>query len=365
MLSPNTHLEGERLAAFAAAELPPSEMSAAENHLAGCGECRERVQQTQAALDGFAEYHQEWKRAMPPPKPWTALRLEGSRGARAARLWWAAAAAAAVGAVLLVSTFRPQTVSAAELLEKALTRERQPAPPRRLRIKVQNLLYTRPAVGSDRTPALAGLKERFEAAHFDWENPLSAGAFHNWRSRLPQKEDSVTVLSGSEQGYRITTKTNSGQLAQVALTLRASDLRAVQNVLTFRDTLTVELLEEAEPAAPYVAAPAPAPGAMPAEPSAVSPAASELDVLAALHRIGADLGEPVEVERRGETLTVTATGLDEERRRELREALETLPGVSVRFEGRDTKPAVVENDLVEFSESIIARAHALSSLPEP
>ncbi|MDX2149543.1 MAG: hypothetical protein SFV54_02335 [Bryobacteraceae bacterium] len=366
MPSPNTHLEAERLVAYASTELPPREMSAADLHLLECNECRERLHQLQSSLEQYARYHEEWKRKMPPPPgPWAPLALGNSAPRHAARWWWAAAAAAVAALAIFVPVLRPPSVSAAELLEKAMTRERQSGPPpkRKLRVKMQNLLYTRPAIGSDRSPALAGLRKRFEDARFDWENPLSAEAFHSWRSRLPQKEDSVTVLSGAEQQYRISTRTKTGALEEVALTLRASDFRAVQNVLRFRDSVTVELSED-----PAMIASAPAPethsAAAPAEAAPPPQATSELDVLAALHGIGADLGEPVEVERSGATLTVTATGLDEGRQQEYREALSDLPGVTVRFEGRAGRVDAVESDLVEFSEAVLARAHALASLAE-
>jgi hypothetical protein len=44
-------------------------------------------------------------------------------------------------------------------------------------------------------------------------------------------------------------------------------------------------------------------------------------VIAALHSIGADLGEPVEVERNGSVIAVRVSGLDEHRREEIRKAL--------------------------------------------
>jgi hypothetical protein len=59
--------------------------------------------------------------------------------------------------------------------------------------------------------------------------------------------------------------------------------------------------------------------------------ADELRVIAALHRIGADLGDPIEVVRSATDVTVNASGLSEERTRQLRSALAGIPRVSVRI----------------------------------
>jgi hypothetical protein len=72
-------------------------------------------------------------------------------------------------------------------------------------------------------------------------------------------------------------------------------------------------------------------------PVAVTPG-EELRVWAALRRIDADLGEPIEVERSAaeNAIIVTAVGLNPERRRVLEEALRGLPKVQLRF--RDSQP---------------------------
>jgi hypothetical protein len=56
-------------------------------------------------------------------------------------------------------------------------------------------------------------------------------------------------------------------------------------------------------------------------------------VIAALHHIGADLGEPIEVRRDGANVLVTATGLDPQRQEEVRSTLSSLAGVQVQWNG--------------------------------
>jgi len=57
--------------------------------------------------------------------------------------------------------------------------------------------------------------------------------------------------------------------------------------------------------------------------------ADELQVIAALHRIGADLGEPIDVKRDGAYVLVTLTGLDARRQEAVREALAGVAAVRV------------------------------------
>jgi hypothetical protein len=57
----------------------------------------------------------------------------------------------------------------------------------------------------------------------------------------------------------------------------------------------------------------------------------ELRVLDALHQIGADLGDPVEVSRNASEIVVSAVGIAPERQQEIQQALNSLPGVVIRF----------------------------------
>jgi len=121
----------------------------------------------------------------------------------------------------------------------------------------------------------------------------------------------------------------------------------------------------------------------------------EVKVVAALHKLGADLGEPIEWTRdsRGR-VTVTGTALGGGRRNEIQAALSGITGVQLKFEeGRAAKnPArsmsVVEggrlpwqaeletalgskaavesfgNTVLDLSDAVVARAHALKNLDE-
>jgi hypothetical protein len=59
--------------------------------------------------------------------------------------------------------------------------------------------------------------------------------------------------------------------------------------------------------------------------------ADELRAVAALHQLGADLGDPVEVAREGGRVVVRGAGLSPVLERQIREAFVSLPGVELRF----------------------------------
>jgi putative zinc finger protein len=59
--------------------------------------------------------------------------------------------------------------------------------------------------------------------------------------------------------------------------------------------------------------------------------ADELRAVAALHQLGADLGDPVEVAREGGRVVVRGAGLSPLLERQIREAFISLPGIELRF----------------------------------
>ena len=134
--------------------------------------------------------------------------------------------------------------------------------------------------------------------------------------------------------------------------------------------------------------------AKPLSTTAIRPLSQEVKVALALHRAGADLGEPVEVSRDGSQVIVTGTALPPARREELLTELAGIAGVSIRWEdariGRNpSRPnanfdagrlpwqaqletvlggkAALErtsNQLLDLSDSITARSLALKKLDE-
>jgi hypothetical protein len=73
--------------------------------------------------------------------------------------------------------------------------------------------------------------------------------------------------------------------------------------------------------------------AMPPIPEGAAPAGigEELQAVAALHEVGADLGDPLEIARSGGRIEVTGAGIPPRRQRQIRDALNSLAQVDVRF----------------------------------
>jgi hypothetical protein len=245
---------------------------------------------------------------------------------------------------MAVQQFRnAPSVKAAEMLHKAMAADdSRPRTPRRIQIRTHTQRLTR-LIGNARAlaqtnpdaDALVGLESMFRAAHYSWEDPLSAKSYSEWRDQLSDKRDDVT---SEGDGYRLRTTTDSGELVEATLKLSSRDLRATEGTLQFRNREWVEI-SELPPApdpganAPEVAKTAPK---LPPQPSTLQrpgelTPGDELQVLAALHRLGADLGDPVEVARSGGQILVTGMGIAPERQREIRDELGAMPRITLRF----------------------------------
>jgi hypothetical protein len=67
--------------------------------------------------------------------------------------------------------------------------------------------------------------------------------------------------------------------------------------------------------------------------------ADELRAVAALHQLGADLGDPVEVAREGRRVIVRGAGVSPARQQEIRQALVSLPNIDLEFPQAQTNAA--------------------------
>lgn len=429
-----SHPEPERLLRYVDGELGAASAQEIAKHLMGCGTCRSWLDDLKMGEAAYARtWMQGWRKAAaPPPLPWPDLRKRmteldetPARVAPPARFWpqWAAIAAGILLAAIALQWAFVERVSAAGLLRQAATREGGPAQPRvPIRITSRSRSLVRPAVwrrldkaaSTDRTQQqAASLQVLFEAARYSWEDPLSAQSFSAWRKSLPDRKDRVVKVRGDDgsAAYEITTQTASGALAEAQLSLRVSDLHAYRGSLRFRDSEYVVISEMVAspvegPTKPPLVAEAPhhSPGdpswtgqpGVAAAPEPVTPS-EELRVWAALRRMNADLGEPIDVERNDlhNVITVTALGMPLERRRVLEDALRGMPRVEVQFQepqgvrspshdvsgargtrepplqpeleaqfGSRTVAEEFTNRILEASEACLLRAHAIRKLAQ-
>jgi anti-sigma factor RsiW len=358
------HLEDEDLLRLLDGELPEGEASESQTHMEACWKCRTRMEEFGTAIGEYVRYRENALKPSlpPPPVAWIDLRprLEEMDGSFAApRLlpivqrsstfrfrpaYWAAVAACLVlGFILIRRLERPPAVSAAELLHKAVVAQSKIQQHRVIQIKTRRGTFSRPASVSQTDPAggAVELKQMFDSAPFSWEEPLSAKSYAAWRDQLREKHDQVEAIDRDNSAgagvYVIRTTTSASTLQAATLTLRAEDLRPLREMLEFTsETVEItdvpqasdgEVAETPANATPGVRAPARVTAPSPV----VSTAGQELEVFSALHRIGADLGEPIEIRQGGEHLTVIGTGLTSARQAQVQAALSQIPGVELRF----------------------------------
>jgi hypothetical protein len=366
------HLQDDDLLRLLDGELAEGEAAVLQSHLEACWRCRTRSEEFEITIGEYVRYRESaLKPSLPPPSaPWNDLRpkleeldrsltpprlLPVARSTSQFRLrpaYWVTAAACAILAFVLVQRFeRPAVVSAAELLRKAVVAQSGLEPHRLIQIKTRRRTFSRPALLEPAGAAAetAELKQIFNAAPFSWEDPLSARSYASWRDQLPAKRDQVEKVDRDESAgvgvYVIKTSTSASTLRSATLTLRAGDLRPIREMLEFTSE-TVEITdilqargnEIVETPAKPEAGTARTPARVTEPRTAPSVAGQKLEVFSALHRIGADLGEPVEIHQSGEHLLVIGTGLTTTRQEQLRIALAKIAQVEVRFDEARANP---------------------------
>ncbi len=383
------HPAGEQLLLFADGELAARESDDIRSHLKACWQCRNELEEIERTIGQCVRYRKVLDSCLPsPPAPWFDIYPRLARIDESQRRWrsmsrllkplavlwsrprrWVPAVATIVLIAVVIEQFRQApSVQAAELLRKAIAAaESQPRPVRRIQIRTRTRSLTRvlgsravPAKTQERGDAVASIESLFLAAHYSWDDPLSAKSYARWRDQLSDKQDEVIV---EPDHYQLRTTTASGDLLEATLRLSVPDLHAVAGTLQFRDHELVEISELPGLPAPSQVAASEEPAAPVGPPHPVGsyrtsqvfvPAATpgdELAVLAALHRLGADLGDPVDVNRSGAEILVTGTGLTPERQQEIRQEVGALPRVSLRL---SSEPAGAIPTLDDLSQSRIS-----------
>jgi anti-sigma factor RsiW len=378
MRKPTLHPDEEQLLRYSDGELSSRAAGNVNSHLKACWQCRTALEEIETTVGACVRYRTSvLQQHLPaPPAPWTDIyrsfaeidasldkpsladRFTGvlSFPMRHARKWVPVAAALMLATGLFYRYRLMPSVQAAELLNKAiLAADAHPAKPHRLQVRTKAHSFTRmsgshAAVASNLSDreTLNSLKTLFQDANYNWDDPLSAKSYAAWRNGLKAKNDEVIETRDS---YRVRTATDSGDLMQATLQLRSHDLEPVEGRFEFRNQEWVEITSlpvEPEPstaALPSAVTPAPethaAPATIPMAPlGAAITISGELQVMAALHQIGADLGDPVQVSRSSSEILVSGSGIAAQRRDEIQRALAGLPNVAVRF--NDSAPAVTQ-----------------------
>ena len=365
----SSHPDQEQLLRYADGESPARVAGSIRKHLEACWQCRAELEELQKTVGECVRYRKNvlGRHLPPPPAPWTDLhrgfaaidaeldhiglrqrivRILQAPLRNTAR-WVPVAAAAAIACLIFYRFRQAPPVEAAELLRKAVAAEdARLVKPHRIEIRTEH----------GRVASLTSVQARFQTAHYNSTDPLSAKSFQAWRNQLADKKDEVIEEPGD---YRIRTSTASGELTIATLKIDSQDLRPLEERFEFRNREWVEISELPESApADLIASTGRPPDSLVAEtagvvhekialdatplPSAASLATigDELHVLASLHKVGADLGDPIEVSRVGGGILVAGVGIAPQRQQEIQDALSSQNHVLLRFS--DSAPAKVE-----------------------
>jgi hypothetical protein len=359
------HPEDGLLLRYLDGELPGRKARQVRTHLEACWQCRAQVEELESAISECVRYRKDVLAPSlpPPPQAWRSLDFERveaelskqSPFVRIARFLspvhhggvrWALSGAAALALcfVLVQQLRETPKVEAAALLQKAVrASQSRPAGHQRLRITTRTGQMTR-VIGVAYKPAAREneIARMFDAAHYDWNDPLSAQAFAAWRGQLPHFKDAIASQPSS---YDITTTTEESELVSATLRLRTTDLEPMEGRFEFRNHDWVEMTElvdqQTNPASlvagtaggtPRQPGVPPDPLRVPAETAEAAAFSEELQVVAALHRLGADLGDPLEISREGGQVLVSGTGIPPQRQQQIHGQLDRLPHVVVRFD---------------------------------
>jgi len=352
----HTHPEDGMLLRHLDGELPARKSRQVRGHVETCWQCRAGVQELEATVAACVRYRKNVLEAHlpPPPAPWADLsegfaRIDSEVGVESwmarlgrwlaappARHWGLSATAALLLAAAVFYQFRETpSVEAATLLRRAVTvaaTHPRPARPVRMRTNIKNRAVI---------PAM------LRSAHYNSEAPLAAKSFQEWRDGLTSRRHAVTTVpdpeSPAQNCYRIETAAPDGELAIASMILRATDLHPVEGRFEFRNRDWVEYNEISDASTTDGGTPAetrldaPTRLTVPPSRSAALPSGNtasiseELRVLVALHEIGADLGDPVEVSHTGGRILVSGVGVPAQRQRDIHNALDALPNVTVQF----------------------------------
>jgi hypothetical protein len=368
MSSPNLrHPEDGQLLQYLDGELGRRQARQIQLHLEACWECRAEVESLQATVNDCVRYRKQVliPHLPAPPVAWGSLdfaradsELAGESLAarlgcwlsprRNAPLRWAlsGALALALGVVAFRELRETPNVEAAALLRKAVeVSASRPQPVKRLRIVTSRGSITRMGGGVSIHPAAgeAEIARLFEAARYDWNDPLSARAYAAWHEALARKVDEVSSIDPAI--YSIKTTTTDSELISATLKLRKTDFAPLEGRFEFRNREWVEMTELVDQLSNPASTVAGAAGGRPRQPglppgpsvselaeaSDVVAPSEELQVVAALHQMGADLGDPLEITREGRDVVVSGTGISSERQQQIHNSLDRLPHVVVRF----------------------------------
>jgi hypothetical protein len=391
----NNHLTPQQMLAYLDGELSRSEMHQADDHLHSCWTCRSEVERLKGDIATILDAQNEsFSPALPPPpRQWVSFEalLARSLPAQSVSPWarmfvymqslvspaTVLVSSAVIAALMILgySIFRSKPVSAMEVL-----RQVQVADAKRTAISndqvIRERVHIRKSTRGHTDPQLANvdawksptaaywnmrqddfaaadLSAQYKAHNISVGLPLSAASVDAW-GRIAGGNPTVSQ-QGSDVGVSFAGSGSraEGSIERVNLLIQPDTWRVKQMTLDFPDA-SFEVTEDDFVVVPKSNVPIELWAHLEPEPtpqmlvkSVIPPVAgvvanavrtpmlnldkAELDVFATLHRLNADLGEPVTVTRSDRDVQVGVWQLPADRQDELRSAFADKPGVQVEF----------------------------------
>jgi hypothetical protein len=377
------HPSDGEMASFWSGTLSTEAQERMAAHVDECAACEARLERIEPACSRYRKclnlVHEQTQRSpSPEARLWTRMEeAEVRRAPRPLRVWrpaWVTtgmAAALVSLALLLLSRVGGSELRAESLLRQAANAPSPAGSQRHLRIKTSHAVFERPVMRSAAASREeAAIRARFVAAHYNWDDPLSARSFSDWRHGLKHKTSEVQSLRGAsgKPEQSIETRTKEGVLREASLILD-DNLSPVSAQFRFADQEWVEVTTLPKPSTDPVETPS-----MPAAPKAVGRetlpieplAVRELRVRLAIDalEVGAEQPIDVSVDAAGAIL-VTTYHLAPELEAALRANLEEMPSVTLRSAtGQQIQQSPTEpmDRAIRASQDVSFEAHLLAGL---
>lgn len=395
----NNHLTREQMLAYLDGELPKAQTATATEHLHSCWTCRIEMERLESDIAVILDAHNEAfvPAIPPPPSAWPSFdALLARRLPEVPQPIWmrignalravlmparAAILAGLIVGVVVFAFFRFESkpVSAKEVLRsvQAAASQRMTIPQGqvlrervhvRRRVRGQEMgsgsvnVWKSPTAAvwqdSEGDSAVAALKRKYGTHGVPADLPLSASSIAAWGtvaggelSVAKQGSDLNLSFPGgrdnsSGESTRMSLRIQPGTWQVEAMTLTFSDASFEVTEDDFSTVPTSDvppvLLAELEPGPqlPVSAATHPVSDAMlrPVHLPEINLDQVQLNVLATLHRLHADLGEPVTVTHSSRTVDVGVWQLPPDRQSEIRMALQDEPGVLIQTTAPASRP---------------------------
>jgi hypothetical protein len=346
-------------------ELSLAEIAEIERHIATCWDCRARAHEMQRGVLAFVEYRE--KMYLPEfegaPNNFNQFRrllnhaaVESPRVGRFARLrsffdfghisfstrWVTATAAITIAILVWTQVINPSTLSASELLTKAVQAENPAGAAHRkvrqkIRVKTARTEVVREFEWDTGSPIA---NARWGTDPENWTAPMTAEGFSEWHDSLTAPADKVTK---SGNNWTLDTVASGGGIREASMVIRKGDFHPIEQHIRFSDESTLDLQEvsfqiaaqtpsSASPASPRGQSVRPTVALPPqdtvsAVPSAVNLEEAELELRYTMFAQHLDEDEDLEISRAADAIFVSGIASSPERLRQLQTSLTGLPAV--------------------------------------